>query len=189
MDGDKKMNGTFNAALRRIDAFEGEVSNHPFDPGGFTYRGISRHYYPNWEGWIYLDNEHADKLALNSLVRQFYKEEYWDKINGNALSRISDSVAIEVFEIAVNFHIPDAVRCLQIALNRNNRNAATYPDIMVDGLLGPQTLKTLERYLQTKPGTTVEREQILLNCMNGEQYILYISNPTHEMFRGWFKRV
>ena len=65
----------------------------------------------------------------------------------------------------------------------------SFPELDVDGLLGSNTLTALARYLVTQPGNPERNEKILLNCMNGEQYICYKENPRHPYFRGWFLRV
>jgi len=62
-----------------------------------------------------------------------------------------------------------------------------YSELMVDGRLGPKTLAALKLYLVTEPKDN--NEEILLACMNGEQYIHYKANPQHTYFRGLFLRV
>ena len=57
------------------------------------------------------------------------------------------------------------------------------------GSAGALLRATLRRYLQTQPGSRADNETILLNCMNGEQYIAYKNNPLAELNRGWFRRV
>ena len=78
---------------------------------------------------------------------------------------------------------------MQIALNMQNQFGNIYAELLTDGLLGPKTLGVLDRYLATQPGDPERIEKILLNCMNGEQYISYKGNPRHPYFRGWFLRV
>lgn len=46
------------------------------------YKGISRVYFPKWEGWELLDNsKHIDE----SLVKDFYNKYFWARINGDLI--------------------------------------------------------------------------------------------------------
>ena len=47
------------------------------DRGGQTYAGIARKSNPNWPGWIYIDRGDTPPA---SLVRAFYREEFWDRL-------------------------------------------------------------------------------------------------------------
>lgn len=188
------MNRAFEVAFTRTMKHEGGYVNDPFDPGQETFCGISRFYWPNWEGWIVIDNHIPDETygtdeTLTQLVKCFYRENFWDRVQGDMVAPLSLEVACELFDTAVNLGVADAIRFMQSSLNMLNQYGTTYPDIQTDGKLGPVTLETLDRYLNTQPGLPEENEQILSNCMNGEQYIAYKENPRHEHFRGLFKRV
>lgn len=39
------------------------------------YQGISRKYFPKWEGWVLVD---ANKNVPHRLVQEFYKKYFWD---------------------------------------------------------------------------------------------------------------
>jgi lysozyme family protein len=175
---------------------EGGYANVQGDKGGETYMGISRVYWPTWPGWVIIDDwraGHLNGLAAESTlaghVSFFYRVQFWDRLQGDAVAEISEAVAIELFDTAVNMGVYRSVCFLQTALNMQNQFAATYPDIQVDGKIGKSTLNTLRRYLASQPGSVADNELILLNCMNGEQYLMYKSNAQHERFRGWFRRV
>ena len=45
----------FQQAFQHTAAAEGGYSNNPKDKGGETYRGIARKYWPDWAGWIIVD--------------------------------------------------------------------------------------------------------------------------------------
>jgi lysozyme family protein len=176
---------------------EGRVlTKIPGDPGEETYWGISRRYWKSWVGWQYIDKYKnngriPEKLAVSLIpaVKKFYRTNFWDRMGGDEVAKISPNVAIELFDTSVNLDVMDAVRFMQTALNMQNIGGSTYPDIVVDGRNGKNTLNTLKRYLTYSPGCFTDNEKILLNCMNGEQYIYYKNNPRHEAFRGWFRRV
>jgi len=190
------MSDAFATAFSATMKNEGGYSNVKSDRGGETYMGISRVFWPSWTGWEIVDacsdgeiNALQRDVSCADHVRAFYRVQFWERFQGDAVAAESVSVACELFDTGVNMGIHRAVCFLQEALNMQNQYAKTYPDISVDGQLGKGTVSTLKRYLTYQPGTRADNEQILLNCMNGEQYVHYKKNAQHEQFRGWFRRV
>jgi len=184
----------FKEAFSRTMKHEGGYSDNPHDHGKETFRGISRLYWPEWPGWHLVDRwqkegfSNFEKSGIIELVESFYKTNFWIRIQGDELAKISPWVAYEVFDTAVNMDVPDAVRFLQIALNMQRMATRSFSELMVDGRLGLKTLTALSLYLDTQPENPEDNEKILLACMNGEQYIAYKANPQHTYFRGWFLR-
>lgn len=83
---------------------EGGYANVPGDRGGETYRGISRKFHPQWDGWETLDNRKPiphNRIFddLESRVEQFYVKEYWEQIDGEELPYPVD---MAVFDLAVH---------------------------------------------------------------------------------------
>lgn len=175
---------------------EGGYANVQGDKGGETYMGISRVYWPSWPGWPVIDDWRSERInalqrdtMLTEHVRAFYRAQFWDRMRCDEVAQLSERIAMELFDTGVNMGVGRAVRFLQEALNMLNRGGRTYADIAVDGQIGRDTLNTLARCLQSQPGSKEGNEALILNCMNGEQYIAYKQNPQHEQFRGWFARV
>lgn len=192
------MSDHFAAAFEAMSEHEGRAqwSDRSDDPGGETYWGISRVWWPSAAIWPHVDDWRAGRISrviceslCEPLVRQFYRMQFWDRFLGDQVAAESPAVAAELLEAGVNLGVHRAVSFLQEALNMQNRRATVYPDLVVDGRLGQRTLNTLRRYLQSGPGSRGDHESILLNCMNGEQYIAYKTNPLAELNRGWFRRV
>ena len=76
----------FNIAFELTSKAEGGYANSKYDVGGETWRGISRVYHPNWQGWQIIDQyksqykNFVDYLwkdkQLNQLVFDFYKQNF-----------------------------------------------------------------------------------------------------------------
>ncbi len=187
--------GNFDKAYDKLLAHEGGYSNHANDRGGETYAGISRRFYPDWSGWPRIDraksapgfpDELASDDALSSAVKAFYREHYWDRIQGD---RLRQAIAIKLFDTSVNLGLRRTIRQFQEALNLLNRNMQNYDDITADGVLGSRTLTAMRTHLR-QDGT----EEHLLNVMKvlqGEHYVeLMRRDPSQEQFsRGWMRRV
>lgn len=173
---------------------EGGYVNDPLDRGGETYKGISRVHHPNWHGWVLIDRIKASHSAardinrvaaandtLQKLVRLFYKERYWDV---NRLDEFNVKLGKEAFDTGVNMGPPVAARMLQEALNLCNDNGRLYPNLVVDGIVGPVTIRSAKQ-------ANIERVYRTMNLLQGERYInIMRNNETQERFwGGWLERV
>ena len=185
---------SFKRAFRLIiEGYEGEYSNDKNDPGGETYKGISRNMNKDFEGWKIIDSYKGRKNypellkiddKLQSLVMDFYKKNYWDAFEGDALE---EETGEEMFDQSVNLGIKRAVEHLQRSLNILNDRQTLYNDIKVDGIIGDQTIGAYFKCCH------LEKETMLVNVLNMFQAKYYIElmekRNVFEKFIGLFKRV
>jgi len=195
----------WQSAFEATAAVEGGWVNDPEDRGGETYAGITRRDNPDPALWDRVDDykrrlrvqptqKRSDKLdkqlrddaELWVNVKFAYFERYWKPVCGNQLAELSAAVALEVYDTGVNMGTGTAGRILQAAVNLMNRNARSYPDIMVDGAIGPRTLGAVRKCIEVN---TAER---LVVVLNGEQYVRYreivLTSPGQErFFNGWIE--
>jgi len=191
------MNASFEAALEKLDVYEGGYSDDLLDAGRETYRGISRRYHPNWEGWRVIDDAKFDATNfpenlssiswLEKLVCKFYYDNYWCKFLGTEISYSYSKVAEELLDQSVNLGVNNAIVNLQESLNVLNRNESLFEDLVVDGVMGDFTICALHRLPIGDIGN-------LLKCMNIYQGLHYLKlikkSSKYERFaRGWLKRV
>ena len=176
-------------------AHEGGYDNDPDDAGGETYKGVARKFYPTWAGWAIIDaakeepnfpESLKDNIVLDSMIREFYKINYWNRIGGDDLSE--QLLANELFDTGVNMGVSRAVEFLQKALNVLNRSGKLYDDIGEDGKFGNDTINALSAYLSTDSVNLLLK---IINVLQGMHYVNYMTkNPTQEKYaRGWFARV
>ena len=185
----------FKISFQKTMANEGGYTKDPNDAGGETYAGISRVYNPNWNGWKIIDSLKTkpnfpksldSDTTLHEEICNFYQQQYWDV---NRLTEVkSQKIADEMFDTGVNLGVKRASKFLQEALNYLNRNGQSYPDLVVDGVIGKASLDALDYIIQHSD------EEILLKIMNvlqGMHYLNYMKqSPTQEKYtRGWFSRV
>lgn len=117
---------------------EGGYSNDPKDPGGETYRGISRLAYPSWSGWAKLDAIAGKKYnqifpLLENDVLEFYYREKWLKHN---LDKIDDKdIAAAALDTVIQHGKGPSL--VQQALQAMGR------PVSVDGKIGPDTVANL----------------------------------------------
>ena len=185
--------GNFAPAWKRTSVNEGGWSNDPADPGGETYRGISRRWFQNWSGWKAVDDaRHTGPLTsgrqrelfvqLDGAVQDFYLTRFWEPVRGDHLPQI---IADEAFDSAVNLSPGKAIVFLQRSLNAIADGR--WPDVAVDGDCGERTLAAVAEC------EVADDLWLLEAAMNDEQWAYYRSrmaaNPALRRFaRGWRAR-
>lgn len=91
------MSDAFQLAMAFTKKWEGGYVNDPVDPGGETYRGITRKNWPDWAGWEYV--EKRDLRKADEFVDEFYLQNFW---LASGCDKMSTAAAICVFDSAVN---------------------------------------------------------------------------------------
>lgn len=111
----------FIKAHKKTAVNEGGYANVKGDNGGETYKGISRRYWPKWAGWAIVDKhkplKHNAKIKddkLDALVLEFYKLNFWDKIQGDDIE--DQETAYKMYDFSVTSGIPASVKMMQRAL-------------------------------------------------------------------------
>lgn len=150
---------------------------------GLTFMGIYEAAHPNWQGWgqvraainAYGDLEKASVAlynddALVEKVKIFYKKEFWDKMRLDEVD--SELKACELFIFGVNVDTAPAVRVLQRLLG-----------VVVDGIMGGQTLKALNNYNEQAFDVDFDRAEIAYYRN------LVKAKPEYHIYeRGWINR-
>lgn len=169
--------------IDHIIEVEGGYVNDPKDSGGETMYGITKEVARKY-GWQY---------SMKSLPREFafkiYSQIYWDILLLDSVEEISPRIAAEMIDTSVNQGSFRAAEYLQRALNVLNQEEKDYKDIVVDGVMGNNTLKAFKAYLNKRGA---EGEIVLynmLNCLQGAFYVnLAERRKKDERFIfGWFK--
>ena len=121
------------------EAFEKTIRNEggfilheiPGDRGGKTYAGIAHNAHPNWGGWAVLERN-PDDPKITQMVRDFYKEFYWDRVKGDAITH--QDIAESIFDFGVNTGVRTASKLAQLVAN-----------VTPDGIIGDITVGELNR--------------------------------------------
>lgn len=138
---------SFLKAMIKVRQSEGGYIFDPQDPGGETYVGIARKFWPKWYGWWYIDrikkitgkkiktNQKFSHSKLNQAVNNFYYKYFWKPLR---CEKIKNQIISEhLFDCGINLGKKSAVKFLQECCNKT---AVKSQKLIVDGLIGPKTL-------------------------------------------------
>ena len=117
---------------------------------------------------------------------KIYATEYWDSVRGDDLLSISEALAAEVVDTAVNCGPGIASEFLQRQLNVLNRRGSIYADIIVDRNIGSRTIAAVNAYAQSREVDVLVRG---LNCLQGALYteLCERREADEDNFYGWLK--
>ena len=173
----------FEKAVQKTLSLEGGYVNDPADPGGPTKYGIT-------EATARAHGYTGDMRDLSlETAKSIHKKSYWDVARLDEFP--SQKIAENVFDCNVNCGARVGGRLLQAALNLLNidpNGRQMYPEIHVDGVIGPNTLATLQKALQCRR----DMESliiVLFNCLRADRYVNIVrAQPKSKKFMiGWLK--
>jgi len=171
----------FEHHIDAILAKEQGYVDHPADRGGSTNWGIT-------EAVARRDGWRGDMRDMPvSLAREIYRRRYIVEPGFDLVARIDEQVAHELIDTGVNMGPARAAEMLQRSLNVFNGQGSRYPDVFVDGRIGPVTLDALRAFLRWRGAKGQLALLNALNCLQGARYIdIAESNPSQESFVfGW----
>jgi len=150
---------------------EGGYVLHPSDRGGPTNWGITARALGEWRGLGRVASaEEVNDLTVAE-AGTIYMDRYVYRPGFDAIAALSDTVGDEVIDSGVNFGPSVPSVWLQRWLNGLNRQGRDYPDLVVDGRVGPASVAALRAFVNVR-GAPGERVLVTaLNCSQGARYL------------------
>lgn len=177
---------TFDELFDGVIKHEGYYANVTGDKGGETYMGVARNLHPNWDGWQLIDdykeafgeikrNTKIDIPGLTELVKEFYKQAFYDKYKIGYI--VSGSLQEIIFDWCVNSGYWGSCG-VQKVLNRFFEY-----DLKLDGIIGKNTVKAIN---SCPPET-------LFNAIKSARVHYYHTiaqrGQNHKFLKGWLRRI
>lgn len=184
---------TMRSIIADKTGVEGGYVDDPNDSGGETNHGIT----------VGLANQYASQLkqmfSWDGTMRNLsldaafwlYQVHFWNKLMGDQVAAVHPLIADKLFDISINTGKSPAVTMLQNFLNCANFHGRHYPDITVDGGMGPGTVAALQAFVKRRGNEGIQRLLTSLICSQGDYYLqLTIKREKDEdFFYGWMGRV
>lgn len=180
--------------IHRYTSIEGGYVNDPNDLGGETNHGITA----ALANTPHVKKGLVERCGWNGKMKDLtkamafwvYETEFWDKMRCTQLHAIHPLLADKVFDIGINAGRARVGRYIQELINAMNNEQKLYPDIVIDGDIGPGTLVGLNNFLKSRPDKGVN---VLINFLISRQEHHYIDislgRAKNEKFSwGWMMR-
>lgn len=163
----------------------GTYTNDPNDAGGPTRWGITQTALADFRGHPVSATDVSmltQSEAWSILFAKYVRAPKFDLV-----AKISMPIGAKLIDAGVLSGQPTVSMWLQRSLNAFSLRGTKYPDVSVDGGVGPGTLSALSAYLAWRGA---EGEHVMLealNCLQGERYIeLAEKRPKDQDFvYGW----
>lgn len=175
---------SFDRAFEKTVGLEGGYSNNPKDRGGPTKFGITER--------VARANGYKDDMRdmPMSVAKAIYLKQYWDQLNLDSIGELNQQLAEEMFDKAVNLGVGTVAKFLQRSLNVLNRGQRDYPDLAVDGVLGPVTVYDMKLLVQRRGSEAI---YVISNMLKAMQVMRYVEiaerDPSQEEFAyGWLSK-
>lgn len=145
----------FNEAFAATGKNEGGYANHPNDKGGETYTGISRKFWPGWNGWEIVDSYKtktgfpknlSGDSELQNRVKDFYRRNFWSHLFDDIKSQI---IANWLYDKRVNCGQEMGVKLLQRAVGVTDDGKFGYVTLNAVNTTDPKTLREKLREVAT----------------------------------------
>jgi lysozyme family protein len=164
-----------------VIAAERGYVDHPSDRGGPTNWGITE-VVARANGYT-----GAMRDMPQSFARAIYEKRYITEPKFDKVVIINAAIGEELIDTGVNMGPGKAAEFLQRWLNALNARGSKYPDMFVDGRLGPVSLDALERFLAWRGADGVK---VLLRALNSSQAMRYLeiaegSQSQEDFVFGW----
>lgn len=180
------MKKTFDELFDGVIKHEGYYANVAGDKGGETYMGVARNLHPDWEGWKIIDgykltfgelkrNAKIDIPELTTMVKEFYKQTFYDKYKIGSIN--SGSLQEIIFDWCVNSGYWGSCG-VQKVLNR-----FFDCELKLDGIIGKNTVRAIN---SCPP-------ELLFNAIKSARIHYYNTiakrGQNQKFLKGWLRRI
>lgn len=171
--------GVLFAIVVAVLGVEGGYSNNPKDPGGETNHGVTKA--------VAVENGYTASMKQMpvEVAVEIYTKQYADKPGFTPFAELSPAVAHKLIDSGVNTGTSRPSRWLQTSLNSLSRAGKDYPQIQVDGKVGPGTVAAYRGLVKVRG--KVKACELVLKALDAQQGSYYLS-LTHlsDFTVGWF---
>lgn len=155
------------AIVTGVFAVEGGYVDNPKDPGGKTNHGVTE----------VVARQHGYEGHMRDLSKEqatdIYTTDYIVKPGYLPLVELSPALGEEIVDSGVNAGTGRSSRWFQTALNMLNRNGQDYPNIVVDGAVGPASIRAYESLRRVRGNK--KACQLVIKLMDAQQAQHYMN--------------
>lgn len=172
-------------------AVEAGFVDHPSDLGRATNHGIT---YTTSREWSQLWAKHkwdGDMRTLPiELAYEIYDLGWWQKMRLDEIFAVYPMLADRMFDFGINAGRANCGREFQRILNVHNQRGRAYDDLVVDGSIGPATMRAFNAYLKMPyPNQASQMTMMMFSAQNMHYVRISEAREANEDFtNGWTNR-
>ena len=172
---------------------EGGFVDNPDDKGGPTIYGITQTTAGEWRSlWAKYNWDGNMRTMPKDLAYEIYDKGWWQKLYLDQVFAHSAPLAERMFDFAINAGRGNCGRCFQMILNVLNKQQSLWPDLVIDGNVGPGTMKAFDAFMRTnaKDAHAVHKlTMMLFSAQNWHYVLISLDRERNETFtNGWMNR-
>lgn len=180
--------------IRDKTAVEAGYVNNPKDLGRETNFGVTKataeEYRHLWAKYKW----NGDMRTMpKQLAFEIYDLGWWSKMFLDDVWELSIPLAERLFDFGINAGRANAGRCLQEILNVLNKEQKLWPDLVIDGGIGPKTIDALRAYVNVNrrdPEAIEKLTMMMFSAQNYHYVLISLKRAANEEFtNGWVNRV
>lgn len=173
---------SIDAIISGVVAREAGYVDHPSDKGGPTNWGITQAV-ARRHGYTGLMRDLPRAMAVRIYMADYVTAPGFDRIVA-----VSERIGEELIDTGINMGVSLPGPWLQRILNAMNQQAKVYPDLVVDGQLGPATVAALRSFLARRGANGEKVALRALNSLQGARYleITEAREKNEDFIFGWF---
>jgi len=179
-------------AIDHIIQVEGDYVDNNNDRGGKTRYGITEATAKEYKQLWSKHNFNGDMKTLPyALAFEIYDIGWWTKLYLDDIVKVHPLIADRLLDMGINGGRSSGVTMLQRILNVFNKQGTLYPDLVVDGGMGPTTVKALKTAVAARGDAAALNIVLNMLYLQGAFYITLAERDVkQETFSyGWANRV
>lgn len=172
-------------------AVEAGYVDHPSDLGRATNHGITFATSREWQSLWPKYNWNGDMRTLPiELAYEIYDLGWWQRMRLDHILAAYPMLADRMFDFGINAGRGNCCRSFQRVLNVLNRRGRDYDDLVVDGDIGPATLRAFNAFLHRAGTEGAARLTMMMFSMQNYHYVdISEKREANEDFtNGWINR-
>lgn len=177
------MSEVYDSIIDHIIQAEKGYVDHKDDRGGKTNWGITE-VVARANGYRGHMKDMPESFAREIYVKRYIKDPKFDLVIA-----VDPKIGLELVDTGVNMGPAVPSMWFQRILNVFNAKGSKYPDLFVDGKIGPATIDAFKKFLAWRGKEGSQTFLKALNCLQGARYIeITEKNENQESFvYGWIK--
>lgn len=181
------------AIIKDKTGVEAGFVDNPDDLGRATNCGITQATAEEWRSlWPKYNWDGNMRTLPKELAYEIYDKGWWSKMHLDHIFQYSPALAERMFDFAINAGRGNCGRSFQMLLNVLNKQQSLWPDLKIDGEIGPGTMRAFDAFIRVNgkdPHAIHKLTMMMFSAQNWHYVLISLERERNETFtNGWMNR-